>query len=151
MIVPVMHRESLVHAMVEFTDGSVVAQMSTHDMRLAIAHALDWPERHPGLNQPLDFTKPLSLNFTPADYERYPLLKTAEEAMERGGTYPAVLNGANEAAVGLFLTGKISFLEIEKIVTEALANHVPVKKPKLENIVKVDREIKKTIYDQYLY
>ncbi len=148
-IVPLLHRESLVHGMVEFTDGSIVAQMSTHDMRLAIAHALDWPKRNPGLTNFMDFGKAVTLDFEPIDHKRYPMIDLAISAMEKGDTYPAVLNGANEAAVGLFLKGDIGFLDIEEIVEKALKEHKPIPDPTLENILDTDQKTKEAIIGKY--
>lgn len=115
-----IHRESIVHSLVEFEDRAVVAQLSVPDMRLCIQYALTYPERSPSLLEPLDLTRISRLTFAQPDTEAFPLLKLAREAALAGGVMPAVLNGANEAAVSLFLAGKITFTEISDAVCEVV-------------------------------
>ena len=113
-----VHPQSIVHSMVEYIDGSVVAQMGIPDMRIPIVYALSFPERLPlGLPR-LDFTAAGNLNFSPPDHKRFPLLELAFQACRRGGTMPTILNAANEVAVEAFLEGKIRFPEIARVVAE---------------------------------
>jgi 1-deoxy-D-xylulose-5-phosphate reductoisomerase len=119
----VLHRQSIVHALVEFTDGSIKAQLSVPDMRLPIVNALMYPERIP-LDLPrLDITQLGTLTFEPIDGERYPALALARRAAQAGGTYPAVLNAANEVAVDRFLAGAVRFTDIIPLVAETLDRH----------------------------
>lgn len=112
----VIHRESIVHSMVEFADNAVIAQMSLPDMRMCIQYALTYPDRLPSLNPRMDFSALPSLSFAPPDRETFILLDTAYYALRQGGVIPAVFNAANEAAVALFMEGKISFPELFDIV-----------------------------------
>jgi len=136
----VIHRQSVVHSMVEFRDGSVKAQLSTPDMRLPIQYALFYPERmhNPGI-QPLDFKKAHNLTFEPVDFAEYPCLKLAVNAGKLGGTYPTVLCAADETAVNLFLNNSISFTEIATIIEKTLDMHRPVSNPGLEDILRSDK------------
>jgi 1-deoxy-D-xylulose-5-phosphate reductoisomerase len=108
------------HSMVEFVDGSVLAQLGSADMRIPIAYALAWPERIATPAQRLDLAAIARLDFEAPDLERFPALKLAREALEAGGAAPIVLNAANEVAVASFLAGQISFPEIARLVQEAL-------------------------------
>lgn len=141
-IAVVIHPQSIVHSMVEFRDGSVKAQLSRPDMRLPIAYALTWPERGPVPWGTMDFTRPLSLEFHPPDPERFPGLALAFQALRSGGTAPAVLNAADEAAVSLFLDGKIGFMDIPRLIETALSEHTVVRNPDLETILATDREVR---------
>lgn len=114
-----VHRQSIVHSMVEFVDGSILAQMGNPDMKHCIAFALTYPERREAICRPLDFTTAFSLTFAPPDEETFTLLPLARRAVSRGGNAPAVMNSANEAAVSLFLQEKISFLDIFTLVEDA--------------------------------
>ena len=135
----VIHKESMVHSLVEFCDGSVKAQLSCPDMRLPIQYALSYPERWPNPAQPcLELSRVGSLTFHEVDWPRFPCLKLALEAGRRGGTYPAVLCAADEVAVGLFLSRGIGFLDIPRLVGEALEQHRSVSKPSLEEIMAAD-------------
>lgn len=134
----VIHPQSIVHSMVEFDDGSVIAQMGIPDMRLPIQYALLYPERiDTGLPR-LDITDVGSLTFSRPDPERYPGLALAYEAAEAGGTMPAVMNAANETAVYEFLEGKIGFLQIQETVRRVMHAHEPVSDPTLEEILEAD-------------
>ncbi|MBN2540176.1 MAG: 1-deoxy-D-xylulose-5-phosphate reductoisomerase [Bacilli bacterium] len=148
-IQPIIHRESIIHSMVEFNDNSIIAQMAQHDMRLPISYAMYYPKRTPGLTQPLDFGTIKELHFEEVDYERYPLLGLAIEAYQQGGSKRAVLNAANEIAVSLFLENKITFLDIENIVIDAVHNHKVIPNPSLEEIIAIDKEIKTQIRFEY--
>lgn len=121
----IMHKESIIHSLVEFLDGSVFAQMATSDMRLPIKYALEYPSHsYTELVEPLDLVKVGTLNFEELSTTRFPMLGYAIDAINRGNIYPTILNAANEVAVGLFLEDKIKFLDIEKIVKEALDNPI---------------------------
>jgi 1-deoxy-D-xylulose-5-phosphate reductoisomerase len=119
----VVHPESIVHSMVEFKDGGVVAQLSVPDMRGAIAYALSWPERLEGVLPPLDLASVGKLTFERPDTESFPCLGLAYEALRAGGTMPAVLNAANEAAVEGFLNGELGFNEIPDIIKKTMDAH----------------------------
>lgn len=121
----IMHKESIIHSLVEFLDGSVFAQMATSDMRLPIKYALEYPSHsYTELVEPLDLIKVGTLHFEELSTTRFPMLGYAIDAINRGNIYPTILNAANEVAVGLFLEDKIKFLDIEKIVKEALDNPI---------------------------
>ncbi len=135
-----IHRESIVHSLAEFSDRAVIAQLSVPDMRLCIQYALTYPERCPSLLKPLDLTKIGCLTFAEPDTEAFPLLKLARHAAAAGGVLPAVLNGANEAAVSLFLEGKISFTEISDAVGEVVCGWRSESGVRcLEDILEADR------------
>jgi 1-deoxy-D-xylulose-5-phosphate reductoisomerase len=121
----VVHPEGVVHSMVEFRDGSVIAQMGSPDMRLPIQVALSWPERWEGAAERLDWGRARQLTFEPPDTETFPAIDVARHAGELGGTAPAVLNAANEVAIQRFLAGHIGFLDIVRLVADVLAQHVP--------------------------
>ena len=116
----VVHRESIVHSLVEYTDHAVLAQLGVPDMRVPIEYALTWPDRGPAIAEPLDLIGCGALTFAAPDEETFRCLALAKEAARRGGTATAVLNGANEAAVARFLAGEIGFLDIPRLVEEAL-------------------------------
>ncbi len=138
-ITVLIHPESIVHSMVEFTDGSVKAQMSYPDMRLPIQYALTYPERLANPELPrLSWENLERLNFAPPDMERFPCLSLAIKAGRQGDTYPAVLSGADEAAVGLFLSRRIKFTDIHRLVAQALTEHQPTIQPTLEQIMAAD-------------
>ena len=134
----VVHRESIIHSLVEYCDNAILAQLGVPDMRLPIQYALTWPERTAGVAKPLDLLSCPPLSFHAPDYEAFPCLSLALEAAKTGGTATAVLNGANEAAVGLFLAGRISFGEIAKRVERALARVAVVQNPTLEDVLEAD-------------
>jgi len=115
-----VHPQSIVHSMVEFVDGSVLAQLGSADMRIPIAYALAWPERMATPAQRLDLAAIARLDFEAPDLDRFPALRLAREALEAGGAAPVVLNAANEVAVAGFLAGRIGFPEISHLVQEAL-------------------------------
>ena len=141
----VLHRQSIVHSMVEFADGSVKAQLSPPDMRLPIQYALLYPERRP--NPALPHFDPLAsspLTFEPLVPERYPGFALALAAAHKGGTWPAVVAAADEVAVELFLQGRIGFLGIHRLVADALDRHQPVDNPSLEDILAADAWARET-------
>jgi len=116
----VVHPESIIHSMVSYADGSVIAQMGRPDMRTPIAHALAWPDRIASGVKPLDFMEVSGLHFEEPDTERFPLLRLAFEAQRSGGTAPAILNAANEVAVDAFLNENVAFLQLMEIVERTL-------------------------------
>jgi len=134
-----IHPQSIVHSMVEFMDGSLKAQLSSPDMKLPIQYALSYPRRWSNSELPrLDWDKINSLNFEPVNYDRFPCLKLAMDAGKSGGTYPAVLCAADEVAVELFLSHRISFTDIAKIVQKTLEQHQNITEPSLEEILAAD-------------
>jgi 1-deoxy-D-xylulose-5-phosphate reductoisomerase len=117
----VLHPQSIVHCLVEFNDGGMLAQLSPPSMTFPIQHALLYPERARGAEPPLDLTRLVSLEFKPVDERRFPLLRLARQAMAAGGVAPAVFNAGNEVAVTAFLNGQIPFLAISRVVEQTLA------------------------------
>lgn len=141
----VIHPESVIHSMVEFHDKNIIAQLAYPDMRLPIQYALYYPLRvkndYPGLS----FESIKKLSFQPMDYERFPLIKAAYKAGRAGGIMPAVYNAANEAAVSLFLAGKITFTDIETIILTEIENAKNIDNPTLEDILYADESVKNKI------
>ena len=142
----VLHRESIIHSMVEFQDTSVMAQLGTPDMRVPIQYALSYPDRLPR-NQAkrLNLVEIGKLHFEEMNLERFHALKLAYDAGRVGGTMTTVLNAANEAAVALFLEGKIRFLQIEQFIEQAMILHDVVNEPDLETILHVDIQTRKAV------
>jgi 1-deoxy-D-xylulose-5-phosphate reductoisomerase len=139
MIRVVVHPQSIIHSMVAFRDGSVMAQMGVPDMKTPIAYALSYPERL-ALEQPLPtFSSAMQMSFAEPDLEKFPCLGLAFEACRRGGTLPAVLNAANEVAVHAFLEERAAFTAIPRIVQRTMDAHDPVADPCLEDILEADR------------
>jgi 1-deoxy-D-xylulose-5-phosphate reductoisomerase len=134
----VIHPQSIVHSMVEFIDGSVIAQLSPPDMRLPIQYALYYPERVAGVAKRLDWASALRLEFEPPNRERFPALALGEQCAAAGGTSGAVLNAANEAAVELFLAGDLHFTEIVPACRSVLAAHHYEPRPTLERLIELD-------------
>ena len=135
----VVHPESVVHSMVEFVDGNVIAQLSPPDMRTPIQYALTFPDRVDGNSRRMDFTKAFALRFEPPDFERFPALKMAYEVARLGGTAGVVLNAANESAVEAFTSGKIRFGEISRLVQLTLNQHRVQPHPSVDDLLKADR------------
>ncbi|TWK87817.1 1-deoxy-D-xylulose 5-phosphate reductoisomerase [Bacillus paralicheniformis] len=141
-----LHKESIIHSMVEFHDRSVIAQLGTPDMRVPIQYALSYPERLPfDEAKSLELWQVGQLNFAQADFERFRCLQFAYESGKIGGTMPTVLNAANEEAVAAFLSGRISFLGIEDIIEKALERHQVIAKPSLQEIREVDKDARKFV------
>jgi len=141
-----LHKESIIHSMVEFHDSSVIAQLGTPDMRVPIQYALTYPDRIPlKTAAKLNLAEIGQLHFQKMDLERYRCLRFAIEAGKVGGTMPTVLNAANEIAVQAFLDGKITFLEIEDLIEKALEAHSSVKNPDLDIIQGVDLETRAVV------
>ena len=141
----VIHRQSIVHSMVEYRDGAVLAQMGTPDMRLPIRYALTYPERAGTELPPLDLLNCPPLTFQEPDMEAFPCLRMAMECAQAGGTACAVLNGANEAAVGMFLREEIGFGQIPKLVERALSQISVKYHPSLEDILEADRKARECV------
>jgi 1-deoxy-D-xylulose-5-phosphate reductoisomerase len=135
-----VHPQSIIHSLVEYIDGSVIAQLGIPDMRVPISYALAYPERLPLTLPPLDLFQVGQLNFEPPDLERFPCLSLAFQALEAGGDMPAVLNAANEVAVAAFLQGTISFPDIARIISQVMARHTVQSLSSLEQVLVVDRE-----------
>ena len=135
----VVHPQSIVHSLVEYVDGSILAQLGNPDMRTPIAHALGWPERIASGVQSLDLAAVARLDFEPPDLERFPALRLAREVAEAGGTAPAVLNAANEVAVAAFLGGRLGFLGIPAVIEAVLDRHGSGPADDLATVLEADR------------
>ncbi|MBT2755981.1 1-deoxy-D-xylulose-5-phosphate reductoisomerase [Mesobacillus foraminis] len=141
-----LHKESIIHSMVEFHDSSIVAQLGTPDMRVPIQYALTYPDRLPlPSGKRLNLAEIGKLHFTEMDYDRFRCLKFAYDAGRAGGSMPAVLNAANEAAVAAFLENRITFLEIEDLIQKVLDSHETISNPDLETIQKIDEETRQIV------
>ncbi|MBT2581939.1 1-deoxy-D-xylulose-5-phosphate reductoisomerase [Planococcus sp. ISL-109] len=141
-----LHRESIIHSMVEFQDTSVMAQLGTPDMRVPIQYALSYPDRLSRANaKRLNLAEIAQLNFRDMDYERFRALKLAFDAGREGGTMTTVLNAANEQAVAMFLNREIGFLQIEEFIERAMEVHTAIASPDLETILAVDSQTRKTV------
>ena len=136
----VVHPQSVIHSMVEFRDGSTLAQLGPSDMRVPIASSLAWPRRMDTPCAPLDLAAIGELTFMAPDEERFPATRLAREAVEHGGAAPAVLNAANEVAVAAFLAGQIMFTQIAEIVAQTLSGNVPAPPSSLADVLAVDAE-----------
>jgi 1-deoxy-D-xylulose-5-phosphate reductoisomerase len=144
-ITVVIHPQSIVHSMVEFVDGSVIAQLSPPDMRLPIQYALYFPERRPGIARKIDWSTAMELRFEPPDPERFPAIRLGLDAARLGGTAGAVLNAANEAAVECFLQGRLPFDQIVPICAKVLDAHPFDPSPTLETIFGLDAWARKEV------
>ncbi len=142
-----LHKESIIHSMVEFHDSSVIAQLGTPDMRVPIQYALTYPDRLPlSTANRLNLAEIGRLHFNHMDFNRFKCLQFAFDAGKAGGTLPTVLNAANEAAVEAFLNGKITFLQIEELIEKSLIAHDSIKDPDLSLIQEVDQETRAFVY-----
>lgn len=144
-ITVVIHPQSIIHSMVEFIDGSVKAQLGVPDMKLPIQYALTFPQRWPMNGERVDFPRLESMSFFEPDLKRFPCLALAYEALQRGGTAPAVLNAANEVAVAGFLDRKIPFTMIPKLIRKALDRHDVKSGTELENILEADQDTRRVV------
>jgi 1-deoxy-D-xylulose-5-phosphate reductoisomerase len=135
----VIHPQSVIHSMVRYRDGAIIAQLGIADMRIPIAYALSFPKRLRGSWPPLDLTQHGELNFLPVEKRRFPALSLAYEALREGGSMPAVLNGANEVAVAAFLSGRIGFREIHRIIGKTMHRHASRHVSEIGDILEVDR------------
>lgn len=146
----IIHKESIIHSMIEFKDTTIMAQMGMPDMKNPIQYALTYPDRIFNKDfSPLDFGKITSLNFSPVDFNRYPCVKMAFDAGKLGGSATTVFNSANEEAVKLFLERKIPFLSIETLIYETLNSHSVIKNPSLDEILNIDRETRNFVNNLY--
>jgi len=135
----VIHPQSVVHSMVRYQDGSVLAQLGIPDMRIPIAYALSYPRRLKASWRPLELTRLGELTFLPVEKRRYPALQLAHEALAVGGTMPAVLNAANEVAVAAFLERRIGFREIHRIIARTMEAHTSTHPDEVQEILGADR------------
>lgn len=139
----VIHPQSIVHALVGFTDGSTLAQLCPPSMTFPIQHALLHPDRAPGVDAPLDFTRLLALEFRPIDEARFPMMRLAREVMQADGVAPAIYNAANEVAVAAFLEGRIPFLAIPRIVEKTLGSVGSFEPADLPAVLAVDADARR--------
>jgi len=139
----VIHPQSIVHSLVEYVDGSLIAQLSNPDMRVPIAYALGYPERIASGATPLDLTAMKQLSFERPDERRFPCLRLAYAALERGGTAPAVLNAANEVAVEAFLAGRLSFTGIARVIADTLDAVPTAQATDLQAVMAADGEARR--------
>ena len=144
----VVHRESIIHSMVEYLDNAVIAQMSRPDMRLCVQYALTYPDRTEAVIPPLDLTALSGLTFGKPDGINFPLLPLAYEAVRRGGIVPAAMNGADEEAVALFLSGKIGFNALSDLVSEVTLSMPHIPSPTLTDVEEADREARRLVRDK---
>ena len=145
-----IHPQSIIHSMVEFSDGSVKAQLGVPDMKVPIQYALTYPGRVKSNFPRIDFKQLKNLTFDEPDLEKFECLKLAYDVIKAGGSYPIVLNGANEAAVELFLNGKIKFIDIPALIKSAMDKHENHVSPSLENIVEIDSWSRRFVHDASL-
>lgn len=143
----VVHRESVIHSLVEYTDGSVIAQMGVPDMRLPIQYALTWPARTVCPVEPLDLAACGKLTFYAPDDAAFPCMSVCREAIRRGGLYPAAVNAVNERAVALFLAGRLRFPDIGRLAAQALDWDLPVEES-VEAVLEADRECRRRVDEQ---
>lgn len=136
----VLHPQSIVHSFVQLIDGSILAQLSPPSMTFAIQHCLLYPDRAPGVAPTTDFQQAFSLDFRPPDFHRYPCLRLAYEALQTGGAAPAIFNAANEIAVERFLQKEIGFLDLPRLIDQALQKFDYIASPTLEELFSVDAE-----------
>ena len=136
----ILHRQSVIHSLVEYVDGSMLAQLGSPDMRTPIAHTLAWPDRMETPVEPLDLARIGRLDFAEPDPERFPALRLAREALDVGGARPAILNASNEVAVAAFLDRRIAFLQIAAIVEETMQRYDPPAPQRIEDVIAIDRE-----------
>ena len=140
-----IHRQSIIHSMVQFDDNAVIAQLGTADMRIPIQYALTYPERLPSPASELDLAEIAELTFSKPDYDTFECLAICREALRKGGLYPAIANAANEAAVQLFLEGKTGFLQIGELVGKAVSDFKGSDSLTLDDIIQADKETRKKI------
>ena len=142
-----IHSQSIIHSLVEFVDGSVIAQLSNPDMRVPIAHALGFPERIASGATPLDLAAVGQLSFERPDAQRFPCLGLAYAALRDGGTAPAILNAANEVAVAAFLEGRLRYTAVAQVIEHALERSAPGRADSLEAVLEADRAARRTAAD----
>ena len=145
----VIHPQSIIHSMVEFEDGCLKAQLGVADMRLPIQYALMYPDRLPNNSKQFNPFENDTLTFEQPDFDRFPCLALAYEAIEKGGNTPAVMNAANEVAVQAFLDGRIRFTQIADIIAKAMNTFSHIKQPSLEDYFMTDREVRTELQNEY--
>ncbi len=145
----IIHRQSIVHSLVEFNDLSVKAVLASPDMRMPILYALSYPKHLEYKGRELSLEDVYSLTFEKMDLERFKCLDYAYQAIKKGGIYPCVLNAANEAAVMLFINGNIKFLDIEKIIYNELSKDYNLENITIDDIIRIDNEIQSRIYNEW--
>ena len=145
----VLHKESIIHSLVEYNDTSMIAHLGNPDMRVPISYAINYPNRVPFKGKPLNLVEVGSLHFEELSFTRFPMLEYAYKAGRKGNIFPCVLNAANEAAVSLFLNGKITFLQIEEIVLECLNRYTDEVALSLESILETDNLVKDYVLRTY--
>jgi 1-deoxy-D-xylulose-5-phosphate reductoisomerase len=143
----VIHPQSIIHSMIEMNDGAILAQMGTADMRIPIAYALTYPDREVSGSQRLDLIKAAQLTFEEPDTDKFPCLKIAMDAAKAGGTYPVTMNGANEMLVSAFLEGRISYLDIPRIIDRIMQDHKVQYDLSLEVILEADKMARQAVLD----
>ncbi|OON94386.1 MAG: 1-deoxy-D-xylulose-5-phosphate reductoisomerase [Candidatus Epulonipiscioides saccharophilum] len=144
-----IHKESIIHSMVEFIDNSIITQMGLPDMKHPISYAINYPKRLPcSLVNSMDFSKTFSLNFSEPNYKLFPCLNLAYDALKSSGTAPLVLNSANEVAVELFLKKQIKFTDIPKLIHKVLDQHIIINSPSLDDILEIDNWARKIAYNK---
>ncbi len=146
-IIPVVHRQSIVHSLVEFCDGSVIGQFGVPDMKLPISYALHYPDRSIKVSERLDLAKIGTLTFSEIDHEAFPAVNMAKYAAKQGGTMPAVFNGANEEAVAMFLKGECRFGDITEYISYAMDKHTVVRETSIEAIEEADRFARRMVIE----
>lgn len=144
-----VHPESIIHSMVEYIDGAIIAQLGIPDMKLPIQYALTYPERFTMPGERLDLTKLGTLTFEKPDTNKFPCLKLAYDALKYGDSACIVINGANEAAVNLFLNNKIEFMDIAALITETLEKHKSFNNPTLEEVIEIDKWARSKVKELY--
>ena len=145
----VVHRESIIHSMVEFCDNSIIGQMSLPSMKHPIQYAFTYPERLPSADMQVNFKELGKMTFYEPDRKTFRCLDLAEKAGKIGGTMPTIINAANEAAVNGFLNGKVKFLEIAEIAESAMSEFSSIQNPSLNDIIETDREVRETICQRF--
>jgi 1-deoxy-D-xylulose-5-phosphate reductoisomerase len=146
----IVHPQSIVHSMVEYKDGSIIAQLGSTDMRLPIQYALSYPERRTAVADRLDFKTVSSLTFEEPDTKTFRCLELAFKAGKLGGNMPAIYNGANEIAVELFLDERIKYLQIEEIIEDAMNKFPHVKNPDLQQVLDIDKQVREYVLKRYV-
>jgi 1-deoxy-D-xylulose-5-phosphate reductoisomerase len=146
----VIHPQSTIHSMVEFVDGSVLAQLGATDMRMPIQYALTYPERVASNQVDLDWAKLKRLDFEKVSTRRYPCLRLAREAMKKGGAWPCALNAADEVAVAAFLDHQIGFLGIPEVVEAVLSRTARVRIEKMDDVLAADSEARRIARDEVI-
>ena len=146
----IIHKESIIHSMVEFSDKTIIAQMGKPDMRVPIQYAITYPDKKDFiLDESLDLNNLLNLSFKKMDYDRYPLLKLAYDVGKLGGVMPTIFNASNEEAVKLFINKKIKFLEIETIIIDSVNRFRNIVSPTLDQILKIDKDVREYVRNKY--